>query len=136
MRFLLLFPVLIAVLFSACKPHVCTPNPVFSKLGPETSEYKQELVKQLSTAKLSDIDFYIGDYTREEDRHYIEVAMHGRQFCAYTTMEITNCPDMAHLIEVKGMSYRSAGISNPVFHIDSTSGNYNFVLTDLEDIID
>jgi hypothetical protein len=120
-----------------CNNHRCATGAMYELYDTVANkEYAMELVGRLSRVAPEKMDVYMGDYSAENGREYLQVGMHSDSVCAVVKMDITDCAEMYDVKVTKGMSYRSAGIRGLKYKIDSGGGEVRFVMESIEDIID
>ncbi len=61
------------LLFSCDKPTCENENAVFNQFTPESSEYKNELMKQLALQKEGDLSYWFDSYHTKDNKEYILV---------------------------------------------------------------
>lgn len=133
------YPLILILFFclASCDTPECTNhNPVFEKHDPKSNEYKTELVKQLLGRNPKWIVYSINCYDEVDSTPYLVVDIASKNLCAVGYLDITNSDRMAQFRAVKGVSYRGAGLSGLKYHIDSSTGNYNFIFDDVNWIMD
>jgi hypothetical protein len=129
--------ILMGVGVVGCNNHRCATGAMYDLYDTVANkEYAMEVVGRLSRVVPDKMDVYIGDYSADNGRDYLQIALHSDSVCAVVKMDITDCAEMNHVKEMKGMSYRSAGIRGLKYRIDSGGGELRFVMESIEDIID
>lgn len=129
--------ILMGVGAMGCNDHRCATGAMYDLYDTVANKtYANEVVKRLSKVAPDKMDVYIGDYSSDKGRDYLQVGMHSDSVCAVVKMDITDCADMNDVKEKKGVSYRSAGIRGLKYKIDSGGGEVRFVMESIEGIID
>lgn len=121
-------------------PHCKNTNPVFDKYPIASKEYKAELVRQLNRQAPGKTRFWIDNYIEENGRKYMGMFVQGEGLCAKGILDITDSTAggfrIKHYKDIKGGGFSGAELDGLNYRIDSSTGNYNFVLTDVAHIID
>ncbi len=138
---LLLFFVAVVVSISSCDRPACkNNNPVFDRFAVGSREYKAELIRQLKAQPAGKTRYWIDNYIEANGRVYIGMYVQGPGLCAKGILDITDTVAGGVRIkrykEVKGGGFSGAELDGLKYSIDSAGGDYNFVLSDLEHIID
>ena len=139
MKRVYLFALIALCTMSACMMDAsCPNNEVFKKYTPDSREYKAELVRQLQNFNTEKLNYYIENYSELENKQYLLVVINDDKLCALIKMDITNCDNdkLWWVKDKKGKGYSGAGLHRPKFRIDSTDGDYKFILDDLRRISD
>ena len=137
----LALPVVCLTLLYGCDRPKCTnTNPVFDRFSPETKAYKAELVKQLNNSNETKTSYWIEQYVEAEGRIFMSIYVQGEGLCAKTRLDITDTANGGSQIrgykKIKGGGFSGAELSGLTYSIDSSTGDYNFILTDVAHIID
>jgi hypothetical protein len=128
---------IIAISLLGCDRDKCTnTNPVFDKYPLESSEYREELVKQVETYGKDKIDYWIDGYVTAEDKEYMRVYMQNDKLCAKALLEITGNKNLENYRRVKGVSYNGAGLKGLHYQIGKDSTGYHFLFQDVDWIAD
>jgi len=131
--------ILIGIGVVSCNNHRCATGAMYDLYDTVANkEYAMEVVGRLSRVAPEKMDVYMGDYSTENGREYLQVGMHSDSVCAVVKMDITDCAEIYDVKVTKGMSYRSAGIRGLKYKIDSGGGGgeVRFVMESIEGIID
>ena len=101
-RVLLISVLLIA--FSACDKAECeSQNPIFIENNPTSIAYKEELVKEISRFKESELRYWLKKYVKEGDQEYLLVYVQGEDLCAVSQIEVNEWTGrLKHIQEKKG----------------------------------
>ncbi len=120
-----------------CNNHRCANGAMYDLYDTVANKtYAMEVVGRLSRVAPEKMDVYIGEYSADNSRDYLQIALHSDSVCAVVKMNITDCADMNHVREMKGVTYRSAGIRGLKYKIDSGGDEVRFVMESIEGIID
>ena len=119
---------------TSCGDSNCTnTNPVFDKFLPETSEYKDELAKELKGADRSELDYFVEKYVEKDASQQLYITIKGENLCATGILHVGNAgSEMDGIREAKGGGYRFTELRNLTFEIDQNE----LIYTDLGYIID
>jgi hypothetical protein len=129
--------ILIGVGVVGCNNHRCATGAMYDLYDTVANkDYAMEVVGRLSRVAPEKMDVYMGDYSAENGREYLQVTMHSDSVCAVVKMDVTDCAEINDVKEKKGMGYRSAGIRGLKYKIDSGGRVVRFVMESIEDIID
>ena len=135
-RVLLISVLLIA--FSACDKAECeSQNPIFIENNPTSIAYKEELVKEISRFKESELRYWLKKYVKEGDQEYLLVYVQGEDLCAVSQIEVNEWTGrLKHIQEKKGVSYRGAEFRGFKYNIEEYPDSIAFVFKELSSIID
>lgn len=128
---------IIAISLVGCDRAECTnTNPIFDKYTPESSEYREELVKQVERHGKDNIDYWIDGYVAAGNKEYMRVYMQNDKLCAKALLEITGNENLENFRRVKGVSYNGAGLKGLHYQIEKDSNGYYFLFQDVDWIAD
>jgi hypothetical protein len=128
---------LISLLLSCGKPACENKNTVFDQFTPETTEYKNELLKQLSLQKDKDLSYWFDRYQVKDNKEYILVDISGKDLCAKGFLLVTNWSDtMQELRNTKGEGYHGAKLDGLRIGIKIDEAQTELLLTEVGKIVD
>lgn len=129
--------VLCLLLLASCgEPQCANTNKVFDKYPVDGKKYNAELLKALQHQDDNNLSFWIDRYISLNNKHYMQVKVHGDSLCAKMVLEIGSAPSLEHYILVTGQGYSGAELKGVTFTSDSSNGSIHFVMTGLTRIID
>lgn len=129
--------VLCTLLLASCGEPQCTnTNKVFDKYPVDGKEYNAELLKALQHQDGNNLSFWIDRYISLNNRHYMQVEVHGDSLCMKMVFEIGRVDRLEHYILVTGRGYSGAELKGVTYTVDSANGSIHFVMTGLTHIID
>jgi len=111
-------------------------NPVFARFNPLSIEYKQELVRQLSSRKGEELNYWFNRYFRMDGKDYIDVTIKGDGLNASSAIQINDWTKLKEIKENNGKGYHGAELQDLKFDIVKSGSNVNFVFKDLNAVID
>lgn len=135
MRLIAIFSVLL-LLACSCKRHTCHVLPEQGKYDRSSATYTAAVAQHLAATDQTTLDCYIADYEEDSARQYIWVNFHSPAWCATAKVDITKADKLAHVKELGGMSYISAGLDGFRVTIDSADGSYRFLYVGMDHIVD
>lgn len=128
----------ILLLFVSCdRPKCKNTNVIFDQYSPETKEYKDELVKQLSKRDKSKLTYWLDAYQEKNGSKYIQVSIQDNTLCAKIILEIKDSQKgIEGIIKNKGAGYIGAELINLEFKTFQDSSKTEFVFTEISLIVD
>ncbi len=135
MRLIAIFSVLL-LLACGCERHTCHLLPEQGKYDRSSAIYTAAVARHLAATDQATLDCYIADYEEDSARQYIWVNFHSPAWCATAKVDITKADKLAHVKELGGMSYISAGLDGFRVTIDSAHGSYRCLYADMDHIVD
>ena len=125
------------VCFISCDRTPCkNTNPVFDDYQPVSTEYKLELMKQLSIVDKSKLRYWLKDYTEYENEVQLHFYVQSEELCAVLVLNVEQWNKLERLRETKGKGRFNAEFTNLQFDIVQDSLNPKFVYRDFSSIID
>ena len=123
---------LICISFSSCdRPQCKNTNPVFDHFSPATKEYKDELAKQIKILGLHNLRYWFDKSPKENEKELYELYIQVESLCAKIIVE--NKSNRKHL---GNGGYRGAQLKGVKIHITQDSTGTNFILENIDSIID
>ena len=113
----LLLSAVFFLIFSCNNQQVCqNTNPVFNTYSPESSQYKEELLKELKKTGSSELTYWFDRYEEKDGRKYIHVNVQGDKICAVMVLAIEDSTKgIEKIIENKGVGYAGSELKDLVF---------------------
>jgi hypothetical protein len=134
---------LITILFllsiaTSCDRPLCeNTNPIFDKYSPETKEYKDELVNQLSQIDKSKLTYWMDTYQNKSNSEYMGVYIQGDGLCAKIVLVIKDSrKGIEDIIQHEGVSYVGAELEGLKFDITQDSVKTEFVFREVGNVVD
>ena len=123
---------------SSCDRTVCkNTNPIFDKYSPDTKEYKDELVKQLSIVDNSKLTYWIDTYQDSNNLQYIHARIQGDGLCAKIILTLRDSDKgIEGILKNKGESYSGAELKDLKFNIKQDSISTEFIFKEISGIAD
>ncbi|MBX2905449.1 MAG: hypothetical protein KF744_05385 [Taibaiella sp.] len=129
--------VISSLLLASCGEPQCTnTNSVFDKYPVDGKEYNAELLRVLQHQDGYNLSFWINRYISVNNRHYMQVKVHGDDLCANMVFEIGGVKRLENFITIAGKSYSGAELKGVTYTVDSIGGSIHFVMTGLTRVID
>ena len=80
----------IFIFIVSCDRTKCTnTNVIFDKFTPETKEYKDELLKQISKVDKTKLTYWMKSYQENDNSQSINVNIQGDSLCAVIALKIS-----------------------------------------------
>ena len=123
--------------FISCDRTPCkNTNPIFDDYQPVSTEYKLELMKQLSIVDKSQLRYWLKDYTEFENEVQLHFYIQSKELCAVLVLNIEQWNKLERLRETKGKGRFNAEFTKLQFDIVQDTLNPKFVYRDFSRIID
>ena len=137
-KYLTIFIFLISLSFIvSCNTTEAKQNPVFEKSLPDSSVYKEELVRQLKVADKSKLSYYFDSYEEIDGKEYLNITIEGENLYAHTLMLVKNWDETLKPIqEFKGKGYGGGEIVNLKYEILKNPTGIEFVYLSADEIAD
>jgi hypothetical protein len=127
------------ILAAGCgRPDCENTNAVFNKFSPETQEYKEELMAQISRVKKSERRYWMDTYEEKDAQRYIHAYVQGDGLCAKIVLTVRDSEKgIEDILKNKGMGYSGAELEGLEFinRLDRVSG-FEFVFQEVSGIDD
>jgi len=122
------FLVFLLVCFISCdRPHCVNNNPIFDEYSPDSKEYKQELIKQLSIVDQSKLTYWLKDYIENENEVQLHFYIQSKELCAVLVLNVEQWGKLEQLRKTKGKGRFNAKFINLQFDIVQDTLNPRFI---------
>lgn len=128
----------ILIFIVSCNRTECTnTNVIFNKFTPETKEYKDELLKQISKVDKTKLTYWMKSYQENNNSQSINVNIQGDSLCAVIALKISSSKKgIEGILEHKGKGYIGAELKNLKFEIVKDSKSTEFIFEEISGIND
>jgi hypothetical protein len=137
-KFTLLACFTLLALNISCGKHECkNTNTVFDTYAPGSTEYNDELLKQIGSADPSSIHYWFDSYEEKEGAEYLHISIQGDNLCAKGIISVVN-PDekLKSLLKAKGKGYSGAELEHLQFSIYKDADKTELIYESMDAIID
>jgi len=137
--FISLFSVLGFLLFiTSCDRPACkNTNKIFDNYAPDTKEYKDELVVQLSKVDKSKLTYWVDFYQKNNNAEYIHAHIQSKEICATIILTVNeSTKGIEELLKNKGGGYAGAQLEDLKFHIMQDGIATAFIFEEVSGIAD
>lgn len=133
-----LFIFWVSAFFVSCyKPTCENKDGIFDKYLPDSREYKDELVKQLSIIDKSELTYRMDAYQEIDKTRYLCIDIQGKGLCAKMILTIKKSDKgIEKLLKNKGLGYSGAELKNLKFDIKQDSLSTEFIFREINKIVD
>ena len=129
---IILFLYLISCDRTDCK----NTNPIFDKYQPASTEYKLELIKQLSMVDKAELRYWLKEYNEIGNEVQLHFYIQSKELCAVLVLDVEQWNKLEPLKKTKGKGRYNAEFTNLQFEIVHDPLNPKFVYKDHSRIID
>ena len=128
---------LLVVGFFSCDRPICkNTNPIFDDYQPNSKEYKQELIKQLSIVNKSKLTYWFKEYIEYENEEQLHFYIQSKELCAILVLYVEQKDNLEQLRKNKGLGYRGLQFIKLQFEIRQDTLNPKFVYKKHSIIVD
>jgi len=125
------------VCLMSCDRPVCkNTNPIFDDYQPNSKEYKQELIKQLSIVKKSKLTYWFKEYIEYENEEQLHFYIQSKELCAILVLNVEQRDKLEQLRKNKGVGYKGLQFTNLQFEIRQDTLNPKFIYRKHSIIVD
>jgi len=123
---------LIIVFANSCdRPQCKNTNPLFDQFTPATREYKDELAKQMKVVGLENLKYWFDKSQESSEKELYELYIQGDGLCAKIIVE-----NKSNRKKLGNGGYRGAELKGVTIKIEEDSTGTNFILENIDRIID
>lgn len=128
---------IIGGLISSCNmPNCENKRPIFNQYQPEDLQYKAELVRLIDSIGKQHFRYWINDYLHRDDRDFVSVFVQSETVCAVTEFDITDAKKLEQYKSISGKGYSGAELKGLNYSIDNDGDSIQFILHDVDRIVD
>jgi hypothetical protein len=135
---IIIFGAIISILTASCgRPECENTNEIFNKHAPESKEYQDELLKQLSQIDNSRLTYWMETYQENNSSEYISVNIQGNELCAKAILAIRDSKKgIERILKRNGEGYFGAELKGLKFTINQDGAKTEFVFQEVSNVID
>src|SRR6478736_3741671 len=109
---------LLSAIVSCDRPACKNTNTIFDKYSPDTKEYKDELVNQLTLVDKSKLTYWMDTYLEENNSKFIYAYVQGNGLCAKIILAVNSSDKgIEGILKNKGLGYSGAELEGLKFDI-------------------